>query len=375
MSSALVTGITDIFRSQVAGPFASTTGESESSVVRGFETTLGTMVESMAAKIRQSGFASQLMDLINSPANDPRMLENPQKIFGSQSSEGLTSKFTSMLFGGKSSALSEEIGSASGIRGRTAASLMAVGTPLLLGTLRKRVRDANMDPSRLTGFLATEAAGIHGSLPAQVERFIVPETQSFESVPPVTSAAVRGERSRSWLWPVLLGILVLGGLLWWAGARRHTIAGAVTHRLPNNVQLQFPGNKIEDQVLRFIEDPSKSVDQTSWLDFDRLRFDTNSATLQPGSTEELTNIAQILKAYPNVHVKIGGFTDAVGSPEENMLLSRQRADTVKQQLVGMGISEDRIEAQGYGPNYPVANNGTNAGRQENRRAALLVTQK
>jgi Bacterial protein of unknown function (DUF937) len=99
MSSALVSGITEVFRSQIAGPFASTTGESESSVVRGFETALGTMVESLAAKIRQSGFASQLMDLINSPANDPRMLENSQKIFGSQPSEGLASKFEAQGYG------------------------------------------------------------------------------------------------------------------------------------------------------------------------------------------------------------------------------------------------------------------------------------
>jgi hypothetical protein len=51
MSSVLVSGITDVFRSQVAGPFASNTGESESSVVRGFETGLGAMVQSLAAKL------------------------------------------------------------------------------------------------------------------------------------------------------------------------------------------------------------------------------------------------------------------------------------------------------------------------------------
>jgi hypothetical protein len=178
MSSALVSGITDVFRSQVAGPFASNAGESESSVIRGFETSLGAMIESLAAKVRQSGFASQLFDLINSPANDPRILENPPSLVGSPPS--LASKFTSMLFGGRFSTVTEEIGSATGIRGRTAASLMTLGAPLLLGTLRKRIGDGRMGSSELTGFLTTEADSLRGSLPERVENLIVSETLSRE---------------------------------------------------------------------------------------------------------------------------------------------------------------------------------------------------
>src|SRR5262249_5406472 len=135
MSSALVTGITDVFRSQVAGPFAADAGESEPSVVRGFETSLGTMVESLALKVRQSGFAGQLFDLINSPGNDTRVLDNPRSLVGSRTNDGITSRFTSMLFGGRLSAITDAIGNASGIRGGTAASLLTVGVPLLLSTL------------------------------------------------------------------------------------------------------------------------------------------------------------------------------------------------------------------------------------------------
>jgi outer membrane protein OmpA-like peptidoglycan-associated protein len=153
------------------------------------------------------------------------------------------------------------------------------------------------------------------------------------------------------------------------------VKDVVTRKLPGNVDLQFPANQIEDQLLRFIQDPSRPVDQTTWFDFERLLFATNSATLQPGSSEELANIGAILKAYPNVHVKIGGYTDSTGDADANMLLSQRRADTVREQLIGTGISPDRLEAKGYGDHHPVANNATDAGRQMNRHAALLVTQK
>jgi outer membrane protein OmpA-like peptidoglycan-associated protein len=131
---------------------------------------------------------------------------------------------------------------------------------------------------------------------------------------------------------------------------------------------------MEDNLLAFIQSP-RPVDDTTWFDFDRLLFDTNSATLQPSSQEQLHNVAEILKAYPNVHVKIGGYTDNTGDPNANLRLSQQRADSVKQELTGLGVSADRMEAQGYGDQHPVADNSTEEGRQKNRRISLRVTQK
>jgi len=52
----------------------------------------------------------------------------------------------------------------------------------------------------------------------------------------------------------------------------------------------------------------------------------------------LHNVAEILKAYPKVHVKIGGYTDNTGDTSANQRRSQQRADTVKQQLISMGIA-------------------------------------
>src|SRR5215469_10401755 len=140
MSSTLVTGLTDVFRCQALGAFAVRSGESESSVLQGFEASIQTMLTGLASKLKQTGFARQLLDLINSPSNDSHVLEHARSLVDSQPADGLGSKFTSMLFGNKLSAITDSIGNVSGLRGGTAASLMSLGAPLLLSSLVQRVR-------------------------------------------------------------------------------------------------------------------------------------------------------------------------------------------------------------------------------------------
>jgi len=74
-------------------------------------------------------------------------------------------------------------------------------------------------------------------------------------------------------------------------------------------------------------------------------------------------------------VKIGGYTDNVGSAASNLALSQERADSVRSQLVSMGVDADRLTAEGYGEEHPVGDNSTDAGRAMNRRISMLVTQK
>jgi K(+)-stimulated pyrophosphate-energized sodium pump len=125
----------------------------------------------------------------------------------------------------------------------------------------------------------------------------------------------------------------------------------------------------------FIEDPGSRPDSATWFDFDRLLFDTGSATLRPESQEQLQNVAAILKANPNVHLKIGGYTDNVGSADQNLTLSDERATNVMHELVRMGVAPNALEAKGYGQEHPVADNSTEEGRALNRRISMLVTEK
>jgi outer membrane protein OmpA-like peptidoglycan-associated protein len=149
----------------------------------------------------------------------------------------------------------------------------------------------------------------------------------------------------------------------------------VTRRLPGNVDLNVPQMGVESRLLAFIQDPAKNVDEITWFDFDRLLFNTNSAQLRPESQEQLGNIAAILIAYPDVHIKVGGYTDNTGDSESNLKLSQDRADGVVGELITLGVQPDRLEAQGYGDQYPVAANSTEEGRTQNRRISMRVTQK
>jgi K(+)-stimulated pyrophosphate-energized sodium pump len=146
-------------------------------------------------------------------------------------------------------------------------------------------------------------------------------------------------------------------------------------KLPNGVNLHVPSNGIENKLLAFISDPTKAVDKTTWFSFDRLEFETDSATLKPSSREQLANVAAILKAYPQVDLKIGGYTDNSGDPAHNLNLSQNRATSTLNELVGLGVAKSRLAAEGYGQQFPVADNATPEGRQRNRRIDIRVTKK
>ncbi len=101
-------------------------------------------------------------------------------------------------------------------------------------------------------------------------------------------------------------------------------------------------------------------------------FDTGKSTLKPNSNKALNNLAEVLKLKSTMEVEIQGHTDDVGKPEENLKLSQERADAVKNYLVSKGIAAGRVTAKGYGHTMPVADNSTEKGRSQNRRTSLKV---
>jgi OmpA-OmpF porin, OOP family len=148
-----------------------------------------------------------------------------------------------------------------------------------------------------------------------------------------------------------------------------------SRKLASGIELNIPENGIENRLVTFIEDNNKAVDKTTWFDFDRLLFETDKSTLQPASEEQLKNIGEIMKAYPNVEIKLGGYTDNKGDAAANKALSQKRAESVMQELVAKGIDAKRIAAEGFGNEFPVASNDTEEGRQQNRRVSVRVTKK
>ena len=145
-------------------------------------------------------------------------------------------------------------------------------------------------------------------------------------------------------------------------------------KLPSGVALTISSSGIEANLLVFLEDKAKP-ERVTWFDFDRLQFETGKATPQVSSREQLRNIAYILAAYPGVKAMIGGYTDNVGNPGVNKRLSKARANSVRRELMRMGVEASRISAKGYGESHAIATNDTEVGRAKNRRISLGVTRK
>lgn len=102
-------------------------------------------------------------------------------------------------------------------------------------------------------------------------------------------------------------------------------------------------------------------------------FGFDKATLKSGGRRAVDKLAQFMEEYPNRNIMIEGFTDTVGPADYNDQLSRRRANSVRKALLNKGISSSRIQIRGYGERYPVASNNTEAGRQQNRRVEVIIS--
>ncbi len=103
-----------------------------------------------------------------------------------------------------------------------------------------------------------------------------------------------------------------------------------------------------------------------------LLFDFDSATLRPAARDQLRSLASNLQEYPNTDLVIVGHTDAVGSDDYNMGLSRRRANAAADYLMSQGVSSARVTTVGKGEREPIASNDEDYGRQQNRRVEVAI---
>jgi len=101
-------------------------------------------------------------------------------------------------------------------------------------------------------------------------------------------------------------------------------------------------------------------------------YAVDSAKLKPGAYEELDRVSQVLNKFPQTKIRIEGHTDSSGAEDYNQKLSEQRAQAVKSALIVRNIDPGRLQTIGLGESKPVADNGTEAGRQMNRRVRIVI---
>lgn len=128
-----------------------------------------------------------------------------------------------------------------------------------------------------------------------------------------------------------------------------------------------------DKLMRELADlKAKQTDRGIVLTIGEVLFAFGKADLSTDANRSVSKLAGFLTKYPNRNVLIEGHTDSIGSDEYNLELSRKRAESVNERLIGFGIDPGRITTVGYGEKYPAVSNDTEANRALNRRVEVVI---
>ncbi|UOE42289.1 OmpA family protein [Chryseobacterium suipulveris] len=126
----------------------------------------------------------------------------------------------------------------------------------------------------------------------------------------------------------------------------------------NGTELKGYKGGLEDSMISFLKSDGykNAADDAAlkdrWYDFDKVNFKMGSSNqLEAGSAEQLQNLAAILKAYPDVKIKIGGYTDKTGDEAVNKKISQDRANFIKAELGKAGVGAQVLAAEGYGSDF------------------------
>jgi OOP family OmpA-OmpF porin len=125
------------------------------------------------------------------------------------------------------------------------------------------------------------------------------------------------------------------------------------------------GKKVDAKGCEILFDAVRST-----LVLEGVNFEFNKADLTSDSRTTLDSVAASLREWKEIKVEVAGHTDAIGSDAYNKTLSQRRADSVRKYLMSKGVDGARMTAKGYGESKPIADNGTDAGRAQNRRVEL-----
>jgi len=405
--SSLMESISSSITPELTSGLAARFGISADAAGSALQTSAAAMFTTLAARAHEQDFVDRIYHLISTSTS--MAAASGVGGYGSPAATTKASEFLSELFGGQLSNMQAKIAENASIPSQAAGGIMMAGAPMVMNALAEKAQTGALGAASFGSMLNSELPGLRGFLPAG---FAIPGLAAFSTATPsarATTAEALADETQGpagWLWPVLIfGALLIAGLTWYFsqnnGAAKvndtatqttsapkaeapitdgaSNAAGALgsffKRKLPDGTELNIPENGIESKLVAFIEDPSRTVEPPTWFDFDRLLFATGSATLEPLSNEQLINVADIMKAYPKVSIRIGGYTDNTGDPVANQKLSEDRANNVMAELAKMGVEPSRMDARGYGEDHPVAPNGTAEGRARNRRISLRVVDK
>jgi outer membrane protein OmpA-like peptidoglycan-associated protein len=403
MSFNLLDTVKGLFTGNLISTAASSLGESEGGIQKALSGAIPSLLAGLLSKGSSHEGATGILDLARQ-ASGSGVLNNIAGFLGNNSdNSGLLGKGAEMLkgvLGDKAGGIASLVSSFAGIKHSSASSLMSMAAPAALGALGKHAADSNLNAGGLMSFLSSQKDSIMNALPAGLGSIagllglgsagdaVSAATAKVAHTPQAShhatpAADTSGGGSMKFLMPLLLGILaVFLAIYFFKGcgtsgkkeeiaitadttAEKQTpvtepvvTAPATTVRemfkvkLPNDTVLDAYKGGIEDKLVSFLGTDYKKLGEDSlkkiWFDFDNLNFKTASADLTDDSQKQVANIAAILKAFPSVKLKIGGYTDKVGNEAANKKLSDARAKSVQAALAKAGVGSQITGAEGYG---------------------------
>ncbi len=414
MSADLINMLQHEFSDDAIAKIASFVGEGPAKTQKALGFAIPAIVAALSQKSQTSQGAADLLGLLKGGGFDRNAFGSLGSLLkaGSGASDALKvgAPVVSSLFGPRANGLTDWISNAAGVSTRSSASLLGVAAPFVLSAVGREASAGGFNSSSIAKLLGGQARFLRGVVPAGLATALgltgwdEPARAYSEPARAYSEPArVYAEPARAyeqpgglgwlkWLAPLLLLALALWAFNAWrtpeppralvgtAGLTPPAVPAAlrtpalVKRTLSCGQELDMAPNGVEAGLIAYI-DGGRAVDKDSWFTFDRLEFESASATLKPTSQAQLQNVAAILRCYPNVNLKIGGYTDNVGDPASNQRLSDARAQNTRQAVISHGIDQSRLAAEGFGEQFPVATNETEEGRQRNRRIDVRVTRK
>jgi len=415
----------DQFESTLVSKAIEFTGETAENAKSAINNVAVAFLESLANKASTENGSMEILSLIGQHCFDEMaaLIDTKNRDYDFNRIMNLGLILVKNIFAGKSGALIDWISANSGVKTSSAASIMSMVTPFIMCPVGQQVKSNGMNVSELTSLISDQRAFNAASLPAGLSSLINSPEESLEAVPgdPETKDQ---DLKLGKFFPWLLLILGLS-LIWYfmrndfrsnqqgATLQADTTMDSSTHDtseeavapsisdestlkgnlddkgnwvaelggeyslvLPNGKALKVFENSVERNLVDFINTGEKdeNILKQKWFTFDRLYFQKGKSELTEDSKTQLDNIAEILRAFPGVRIKMGGYTDSDGDDALNQKLSDARATVARKELLKRGIASARVEAEGYGEADPLcpANDNPQC-KAINRRIDIRIT--
>ncbi len=419
MADNLLNQMMKLFSGDTVSKISSFIGGDATSTQTAITSSLPLILGGLINKTSNPSGASSVFDMLKGA--DTSMLNNFGSMVGGGSSTdkmlSTGNNFLGSVFGNKVCNVTDSISGSSGLSSSSSGTLLGILGSIVMSFLGKYISSNGIsNAGGLTSLLSGQAGFLKGLIPASLLSSLglgnLFSGSSGKVDETVTKLKSTPEETKSGMSKILLPLIALAALIaliyfFSKGCNKDTVTTSMKDtvrktipqttppktdsvkmptewaklgkfnavKLLDGTSINIPELGVENKLIGFIQDKTKLVDKDTWFTFDRILFETGKSTLTTESMDQIKNMGAIMKAFPNVELKIGGYTDNTGNAATNKKLSQDRANTVMNEIVKLGIAPARLKAEGYGPEFPVADNSTDEGRQKNRRIDVRVSKK